>query len=122
MKKRLLTAAAVLLLPILVFAASGLVGSRQLVKTNSDTATPARIAAQGTYAASVTIIGNKDWRTANTGTVYIGPTSTNNVQPIAITPGSTVTLSFSQGQFIDLYDWYVDVTTANDGVVVIYSN
>ena len=122
MKKRLLIIATVALcLPLLAWAASGLVNSRQLLKTNSDAATPARIGAQGTYATSITILGNKDWRTANTGTVYIGPTSTNNVQPIAITPGAVVTLAFGPDQFIDLYDWYVDVVTANDGVVVIYS-
>jgi len=121
MKKRLLTIGAVLLLPVLVWAASGLVSSRQLLKTNSDTATPARLAVAGTYATSVTFIGNKDWRTANTGTVYIGPTSTNNVQPLALTPGQVMTLSFASDQYIDLYDWFVDVGTANDGVVIIYS-
>ena len=122
MKKRLLTMAALVLLPALVWAASGLVASKQVVRTNADTAVPARMAAaRGAYATSITVIGNKDWRTPNTSTVYIGPTSTNSQQPIAIAPGATATLTFANDQFIDLYDWYFDVGTANDGVVIVYS-
>lgn len=121
MKKRIL-AVLVLALPVLVFAAGGYIASRQFKVTNSDTAVPARMApVRGTFATCVTVIGNKDWRTANTGTVYIGPTSTNDQQPITITSGQLVTLTFAANQEVDLYDWYVDVGTANDGVVVIYS-
>lgn len=124
-----LVAAALVVLTLLaltpaipVKADSGQVVSRQYVITNSSTTVPVRIAPRaGTYATSITVIGNKDWQTTNTGTVYIGPSSTNGQQSIAITTGQIVTLSFTPSQWVDLYDWYLDPVTANDGVVVIYS-
>ena len=118
---KIISVLCVVLLPLVTWAASGLISSRQFTKTNASTGTPVRLAAQGTFATSVTIIGNNAARTANTGTVYIGPTSTDNAQPIAITTGQTVTLTFASDQYIDLYDWYLDVATANDGVVIVYS-
>lgn len=122
MKRRIIIAAVVVLLPLLAWAASGYVTSKQLNTTNSSTTVPTRLSSvRGAYATSITIIGNKASRTANTGTVYIGPTSTDNDQPIAIASGSLVTLTFTPDQYIDLYDWYLDVATANDGVVIIYS-
>ena len=104
------------------FADSGLVTANQFYVTNTSTTVPVHMAPRrGTFATSVTVIGNSLWQTTNTGTVYIGPNSTNACQAIAVTSGSTVTLSFTAGQWVDLYDWYVDITSANDGVCVIYT-
>lgn len=121
MKRRIVTGLAILLVPLAVLAAAGLVTSRQLLKTNASTTVPARLAARGTYATSITVIGKKSWRVDNTSTAYIGPVATNDMQPVAILPGQTVTLGFSADQFIDLYDWYLDVSTGDDGVVILYS-
>ena len=105
-----------------VRADSGTVTARQYYITNTDAAVPVRMAPRaGTYATSVTLVGNRLWQTTNTGTVYIGPNSTNGAQAIAITTGQIVTLSFTPAQWVDLYDWYLDVATTNDGVCVIYT-
>jgi hypothetical protein len=121
MNKKIISIVGLLLVPVLVFALGGQVSSRQFTKTNASTSSPVRLAAQGTFATKVTIIGNKSARVANTGTVYIGPTSTDDAQAIAVTTGQTVTITPAQGEFIDLYEWYLDPATANDGVVVIYT-
>lgn len=102
--------------------AAGQVSSRQFTKTNSDAATPTRLSAtRGTFATKVTIIGKKSARVANTGTIYLGPTSANDAQALEVTTGGVVTITPATGEFIDLYEWYLDVATANDGVVVIYT-
>lgn len=104
------------------FADGGLVAANQYYVTNSSTTVPVRLAPKrGTFVTSATLVGNSLWQTTNTGTVYIGPNSTNACQAIAITSGATVTLSFTQNQWVDLFDWYLDVATANDGVCVIYT-
>lgn len=104
------------------FADGGQVFANQYYVTNTSATVPVRMAPKrGTFVTSATIIGNSLWQTTNTGTVYIGPNSTNACQAIAITSGATVTLSFTQNQWVDLYDWYLDVVTVNDGVCVIYT-
>lgn len=95
------------------------VDSIQLVVLNSSTTVPVRLSSNHVAFASMTIIGNKAERTANTGTVYIGPTSTNDTQPLAIATGATITLVAPPGETIDLYNWWLDPASANDGVVLI---
>lgn len=95
------------------------VDSIQLVVLNSSTTVPVRLSSNHVAFASMTVIGNKAERTANTGTVYIGPTSTNDTQALAITSGATITLVAPVGETIDLYNWWLDPATANDGVVLI---
>jgi hypothetical protein len=102
--------------------ADGITLSQQIIKTNTSTTVPVAIAAASKPFRSATFFGfNSTTRDANTGTVYIGITSGNNTQPIAITTGSYVTVEAPAGKFFDLADWYLDVATVNDGVVVIYS-
>lgn len=102
--------------------ADGVTASQQLVKTNTSTSVPVVMAAASKPFKSATFFGFHDSaRTANTGTVYIGVTSGNDSQPIAITTGSYVTVEAPAGKWLDLADWYLDVASANDGVVVIYS-
>ncbi len=98
---------------------AGVVGSQQTIQTNASATVPVRISSNHWHAASFTIIGNKAARTANTGTVYIGPTSDNDTQPIPITTGQIFTLVAPPGQYIDLYDYWLDVVTVGDGVVVV---
>lgn len=109
-------------LAVPVQADSGKVTARQYYVTNTSASVPVRMAPRaGTYATSVTLVGNRLWQTTNTGTVYIGPNSTNGTQAISITSGQIVTLSFTPAQWVDLYEWYLDVATTNDGVCVIYT-
>lgn len=103
------------------FAFGGPVSSRQSITNNSSTSAPIALAPAGTYASSVTLIGNKTARTANTGTVYVGPTATNDAQPVSVTSGQTVTIVAPPGEWIDLNEWYLDVATANDGLVIIWT-
>lgn len=106
-----------LLVAIAVIA--GQVGSTQIIQTAADSSVPVRLSTNRVRMASMTIIGNKAARTANTGTIYIGPTSTNDTQSIPITTGQILTMVAPPGQWIDLYDYWLDVTTAGDGVVII---
>lgn len=102
--------------------ADGLTALRQLIKTNSDTATPTRLVATRGSALfkTATFYGRLDARTSNTGTVYLGTVSTNNTQPIEVTAGAAVVITAPANSYLDLYDFYLDVATANDGVVVVY--
>lgn len=121
MKKTFLYALAVLAVIVGIAEAQprNQVDSIQLVVLNSSTTVPVRLSSNHVAFASMTVIGNKAERTANTGTVYIGPTSTNDTQAIAITTGATVTLVAPPGETIDLFNWWLDPATANDGVVLI---
>jgi len=66
------------------------------------------------------ILGNKAARTANTGTVYLGPESTNDTQGLPITTGATKVLEAAPGCRLDLSDLWLDVVTAADGVVILW--
>lgn len=92
-----------------------------LSKTVADIDVPERIASQpGTYFRHATIMGKKDARTNNTGAVYIGPASGNSTQPLSLSAGGELTISAPIGCKLDLYDFYLDVATAGDGVQVLY--
>ena len=121
MKRNISIFFVVMMVPLVVFAFGGLVSTKQIIKTNSSTSVPVRLAPLGTHASKVTFIGNNAARTANTGTVYVGPTSTNDTQVLAITTGQVMTIECAPGEWIDLYEWYLDPVTANDGVVILYT-
>lgn len=106
-----------------VALADGLTVLQHLTKTNSDTAVPVRLTTvRGqSFFKSATFYGRRDARTDNTGTVYLGTSSTNSTQAISIAAGDYVVINAPTGSYFDLYDFYMDVATANDGVVVIYS-
>lgn len=93
----------------------------QITKTVSATGTPEALAADGTFFQTATLIGKKVARTNNTGTVYLGIGVTNDTQALEILPGEVVQITAPPGQKYDLNDWYLDVATAADGVIVIYS-
>lgn len=100
----------------------GVIAWRERTVTVSDTGVPGRIgSARGSYFQRATFYGKLHARTNNTGSVYIGVNSTNNTQTIEVVSGGMVTIEAPAGSFYDLYDLYLDVATANDGVVVIYS-
>lgn len=92
----------------------------QFVTLNSATGTPVALTNAYILATKITFIGNKDNRTANTGTVWIGSLSADNTQPIPIASGTSVSVSIPQGSALNLSQLYLDVATANDGVLVVY--
>lgn len=104
-----------------VAVADGLGAFREVTKTNSDTAVPVRLVpTRGQYYRSATIYGKNSARVNNTSTVYLGTSSANNTQPIEVTAGGVVVISAPVNSFYDLYDLYLDVATAGDGVVVVW--
>ena len=102
-------------------SASEPIAMTHLGKVVADAAVPERIAsAANTYFRHATFIGNKTARDANTSTAYIGSQSGNGTQPLPLVAGSSITISAPIGCKIDLYDLYLDVGTAGDGVQVVY--
>ena len=93
----------------------------QITKTVAAAATPEALAADGTFFRSATIIASKAARVLNTGLVYLGIGATNDASALELSPGDVYTITAPLGQQYDLNDWYLDVVTAADGVVVIYS-
>lgn len=74
------------------------------------------------WCRSALVFGQKAVRTANTGTVYLGTESTNDSQPLAIATGAERELVPDQlDQRRNLGDFYLDVATNADGVVILYS-
>lgn len=69
---------------------------------------------------SVSFTGRKARGTNNTGIVYWGQSSTNDTQLKMLTPGETVSLFAPEGGSINLGQFYLDVVTAADGVIVAY--
>ncbi len=104
-----------------IAVADGLGAFREVTKTNSDAAVPVRlVATRGQYFRSATVYGKLHARTNNTSSVWLGINSTNNTQPIEVTAGGSVVISAPVNSFFDLYDIYLDVVTAGDGVVVVW--
>lgn len=95
--------------------------AKQIIKTVAASGTPEVIASEFTQFSHATFIGLKAERTANAGRVYLGVTSTNNTQPITLDPSEIKSISAPPGVLYSLHDWYVDVVTNGDGVVVIYA-
>jgi hypothetical protein len=109
-----------LLLISLPAVAQQRVGSGQMTIISAASGTPTAWTNAPTFVHKVTILGKKSARAANTGTVYIGPTSGNDTQPFEITTGAEVVLEAADGTLLNLADWYVDVVTNDDGVILIF--
>lgn len=109
----------VALLPKQVFAAGGLQAPMTLVITNTSTSANVKISATTKRFKTATIIGLRSPQVTNTTMVFIG-TSTNS-QPYGVTPGGTVTITSQPGEFYNWSDFWLKVTTANDGLTIIYT-
>jgi hypothetical protein len=108
-----------LLAAVAVFAPP--IGTGQFSKTVSATGTPEAITNATVLVKEVVFLGKSAPRTDNTGDVYVGITSGNDTQAFKISPGGEAVIRVEDPSgFINLADWYVDVTTASDGVTVIY--
>ena len=89
----------------------------QGVKTVAATGTPERLVAESTLVDSVELFARKAAGTANTGNIWIGPASADGAQLRIMAAGDSITYSAPPGKKIDLYNIYIDVATAGDGVV-----
>lgn len=75
------------------------------------------------WVRQATLIGKKAARTSNASTVYIGGKSVNDQQPYGIEPDAEAFLPAGRegvGPLVNLADWYLDVTTNDDGLYVFY--
>jgi len=102
--------------------ADGLLTLQELTKTNADTSVPVRLVTvrgQSPFK-SATFYGKKSARVNNTSSVWLGVNSTNQTQLIEVPAGGAVVMSAPVNSFMDLYDLYLDVETANDGVTVVF--
>lgn len=91
-----------------------------LTQTNSSTTVPVRLASASVFFRKAWIYGNKAAQTANTGTVFLGNLSANASQPMAIATGVEKIIEAPPGAYMDFYEFYLDVATANDGVSILY--
>jgi len=90
------------------------------VKTNSSASTPVQLSSTSIRFRSATVYGLKDYQTANTSTVYLGTSSTNGQQFIIVPVTNAVVIQAPQGFYYDFTNFWLDVVTTNDGVVVTY--
>ena len=95
--------------------------AKQLIKTVTASGTPEAIASEFTQFSHAIFIGLKAARTPNTGRVYLGVSSANDSQPITLDASETKSISAAPGVIYSLHEWYLDVATNGDGVVVIYA-
>lgn len=90
---------------------------------NASTSAPAQFSTTNLFVRTVTVRGCGQGGTArgtNTTTVWIGTTSGNDTQTYPIDPGREAVITAPLGHWLNLADWYFDVTTANDGVTLIF--
>lgn len=90
------------------------------VKVNTATDPPVALTNSPLKVRRVTFVGRKADRTDNTGIVWVGMVSNNNVQATKILAGESISPLIPDGTFMDLSQWYLDVETANDGVLIFY--
>lgn len=100
-----------------VFAQT-VIGYYTITKTVAATATPEALVATNLLCSKATFLGKKAYRTSNTSTAYLGTSSVNDEQAFPLPVDGEVVITASDGKKINLRDWYLDVGTAADGVVI----
>jgi hypothetical protein len=89
---------------------------RQDVLRIDTTNTPTRVGPLPDYMASrITLWARNAWNTANTGTVYLGWSQAG--QPITLLPGVMMDIWAPPSVGYDIYELWVRVDTAGDGIV-----
>lgn len=120
MKTTTITLSLILALSVAVVAQSTFKFAT-FASVNSSTAAPKQFTNATLAAKSVTVMGYKSPQTSNTTTVWIGWSSGNGAQEVPLPPGEIIVFKAVDNQkFQNLSNFWFDVTTANDGVVVIY--
>lgn len=96
----------------------------QLTVTNTSTTVPIQLVTTNLLFTSVTIRGLRSAQLTNTSAVNIGfGVSTDTKQALTIDPGSFLTISSGPvrgGSLYNMSNIWLDVSTANDGVVIFY--
>lgn len=111
-----------LLSSVIVTVGAVLSVMKQFNVTNASTSTPAQVTNAPIIATSITLIGMKGPQTTNATTVWVGyGISTDGALGVAVPPGEIRTLVLGEGRanFVLSNLWF-DVSTANDGITVIY--
>lgn len=94
----------------------------QFLKAIAAAAPPTALAAAQTFFRKATVLAKKSLSgTLNVGNVRIGASAAAGEQPYELAPGDEVVLQPAVGQKWNFQNWYLDVDTDDDGVVVIYS-
>lgn len=91
-----------------------------LTKTNTSATVPVQLSSSSIKFKSATVYGLRTAQTTNTSVVYLGTSSTNGDQMIAIAPTNAVIFQAPPGYYYNFTNIWLDVVTTNDGVVVIY--
>ena len=108
---------------VVAYVMADIIAFGSYVVSNASTATPAQFTNASFQVRAMTLRGmgrSGSPRTTNTTTVWVGPMSGNDLQPYSVDPGSEVVIQAPPGHWIDMSNWWFDVTTANDGLIVIY--
>ena len=105
------------------FVVASVTGFAEFAVVNSSTSAPAQVTNARIEARSVLLIGKKSTQTSNTTAVYISVSgqSANGAQSITIDPGAWAIINPNKSdKYVMLSNIWFDVTTANDGLIVIY--
>jgi len=89
----------------------------QGVKAPAATGTPEPLTAVETLVHSVRIKAARAGRVANTGSVWLGYTATNDAQLWELVPTEWISITAPPGKVLDLALIYVDSVTLTDGVI-----
>lgn len=106
-------------IPVTLSGGTGTATAIAGTKAPAATATPEAITASQTLVSSVIIRAGRTARVANTGSVWIGVSSTNDTQLIELIPGASLSLTAPPGKTIDLATIYVDSVTLTDGITYL---
>ena len=86
-------------------------------KLPAATGTPEALATEQTLVRFLRIRAMRSGRVANTGSVYVGFSATNDAQLEELVPSEWLTLTPPAGEYLDLATIYVDAVTLGDGVI-----
>lgn len=92
----------------------------QSKKTVAATGTPEALVADETPAQWVEMIAQKDQGSANTGSIWYGPSSADATNTRLMATGAVARIDAPAGQKINLADIFIDVATNGDGVTFTY--
>ena len=110
---------ACLFLALTVAASSAFLLGGQFIVVNSSTTVPIKLTNVTFQVRQATLLGKKGPRTDNAGDIYVSPISGDETQGFKIAPGEQAVISPPSGG-ANLSEWFLDVSVANDGVIIIY--
>lgn len=103
---------------VVAFKALAAPAGNILIKVAGSTGTPVQLTTTDIRARTFLFIGNKTNRVENTGVVWLQFGSDNDDAGIPLQPGAVIGLTFGPNG-LPASSFWLDVETANDGVVAI---